>query len=367
MRKTFLAACLLLAAGQSLADANGDLFAASLSGDVGALSGALARGADANATDEHGLTALMYCAAVGKPEAVRTLLDARANANAHAAQDGITALDIALDRQQWQAAELLLAQGASLADSATGKERALRKLLDLQPVLHPRTMTLVQTVELPGPGLFRAMLAQGANTAYTDAQGNSLLLLAAKRHHVTALEALVAAGADVSARNAEGDTALAIAAGKSEYELMVIGVGLALGQDRNSLMRLVFRPAPKSDESASTERRLQAARVLLSAKADPNAADGSGNTPLLEATRSGDAELVGMLIAAGARVDARNSAGATPLLLAAQFGLHEIASELLAARADIAVRDSQGRGVLELAQAGGHEKVVQLLEKATAN
>lgn len=364
MRKFLLAASLLLAAGLVLADANEDLIAASLRGDVDALSAALAHGADANATDHHGLTALMYSAAIGKPEAVRTLLEARADANAHAARDGLTALDIALDRQQWRAAEQLLALGASLAESATGKDRALRKLLDLQPVLEPRTMTLVQTVELPGPDLFRAVLSQGADTAWKDEEGNSLLLLAAKRHHVTALEALIAAGADISARNNDGDTALAIASGKSEYELMVIGVGLALGQDRNSLMRLVFRAAPRSSESPSTERRLQAARVLLGAMADPNAADRQGNTPLFEATRSGDVELVSMLIAAGAQVNARNNAGATPLVLAAQFGLHEIASELVAARADLDVRDAEGRSPLQLAQAGGHTKVAQLLEQA---
>lgn len=367
MRRSLLAASLLLAAGPVFSDANGDLLAASLRGDVQGLSGALAQGADANATDEHGLTALMYSAAVGKPDAVRTLLEARADANAHARGDGITALDIALDRQHWQAAELLLALGASLADSATGKSMALRKLLDLQPVLQPKTMTLVQTVELPGPGLFRAMLAQGADTAYRDEDGNSLLLLAAKRHHVTALEALLAAGADISARNARGDTALGIASGKSEYELMVIGVGLALGQDRNSLMRLVFRAAPRSNESASTERRLQAVRVLLGAMADPNAADTQGNTPLFEATRSGDAELVSMLIAAGAQVNARNGAGATPLLLAAQFGLHEIASALLEASADRDARDGEGRSVLEVARAGGHARVVELLERTASN
>ena len=71
MRKSFVAAALLLAAGPSFADANGDLLEASLRGDVPALSSALAQGADANTTDEHGLTALMYSAAVGKPDEIR--------------------------------------------------------------------------------------------------------------------------------------------------------------------------------------------------------------------------------------------------------------------------------------------------------
>jgi ankyrin repeat protein len=85
----------------------------------------------------------------------------------------------------------------------------------------------------------------------------------------------------------------------------------------------------------------------------------------MEATRSGDAELVAMLIKAGARVDARNESGAVPLLTAAQFGLAEIAAQLIAARADTAVHDNEGHSALEMAKAGGHEKVVQMLEQAS--
>jgi len=275
---------------------------------------------------------------------------------------GYTALDAALEGQHWAAAEHLLIHGATLAASVTGRDEAMLKLLELEPVVKVGTMSLVQTVDLPSPALLHAVLEQGARTDVKDADGNSLLMLAAKRHHVTALAALLGKGLDVNARNGAGDTPLAIAAGKSEYELMVVGIGLALGQDRTSLMKLIFRPAQKSAESAATARRLEAARLLLAAKADPNAADTGGDTPLLEATRSGDAELVSLLIAAGAKVNVRSATGNTALLHAAQFGLQEIAAILLEADADITVTNSEGRTPLELAEAGGHEAVVRLLK-----
>jgi ankyrin repeat protein len=423
----------ILFALPAAASINDDLLEAARHGEVAAIAAALDGGADANTAGEDGVSALMYAAASGHPDAVQRLLEAHARTDTRVGRNritalriavaagspdaarrllaagadrnetdsngsrllfaaagngsvelidlfltpgedvnykrtagGYTALDAALESQHWAAAEHLLSRGATLKASVTGRDQALLKLLELEPVVKPGTMSLVQTVDLPSPGLFRAVLAQGARTDFKDAEGNTLLMIAARRHHVTALDALVAAGLDVNAHNTAGDTPLAIAAGKSEYELMVVGIGLALGQNQTSLMKLIFRPAQKSSESAATARRLQAASVLLAAMADPNAADSAGDTPLIKATRSGDAELVSMLIGAGAKVDARNSAGNAPLLLAAQFGLREIAATLLAAHADVSVTDAQGRSPLELARTGGHDAVAHMLEDVRA-
>ena len=431
MSVSLLAVPLLAVARLASADANTDLLDAAEHGDVQRLETALAGGAIADASDEHGITALMYASASGKPEAAQRLLDAHARVDARMGRNritalriavatgspeiarrllaagadrnetdangsrllfaaagngkvdllklfltpdekvdykrkagGYTALDAALESRHWAAAEYLLNHGATLSASVTGRDQAMLKLLELEPVVKPGSMSLVQAVELPSPGLFRAVLAQGARTDYVDADGNTLLMLAAKRHHVTAVAALLAAGLDANARNAAGDTALSIAAGKSEYELMVVGIGLALSQDQNAVRRLIFRPAQKSNESVATARRLQAARLLLAAKADPNAADLAGDTPLLKATLSGDAELVTMLIGAGARVNARNEDGSAPLLLASQYGLREIVSTLLRAHADTSIMDSEGHTPLQLAQSAGNDAIVRMLESA---
>lgn len=327
----------------------------------------LAAGANRNEVDGSGARLLFTAAGSGSVELLELFLTRGENVNRKRAAGGFTALDVALERQHWAAAEYLLNHGATLSASVAGKNQALLKLLDTESVVQPRKPNpLVQAADLPSVALFKAMLAQGASTTFTDAKGNTLLMLAAKKHHVTALEALVAAGLDVDARNAEGDTALTIAAGRSEYELVVVGIGLALGQTREAVTRLMFRPTPKSSESVPTARRLQAARVLLDARANPNAADNSGDTPLLKATRTGDAELVALLIAAGADVNARSTTGSSPLLVAAQFGLAEIATALVRARADPAIRDGDGRSPLELATLGRHESIVRLLQQDSA-
>jgi serine/threonine-protein phosphatase 6 regulatory ankyrin repeat subunit B len=71
----------------------------------------LAAGADVNARNKQGQTALMYAAIDGNPVVVQALLDARANVNAKN-KEGQTALKIALDCHNDEAAKLLKRAGA---------------------------------------------------------------------------------------------------------------------------------------------------------------------------------------------------------------------------------------------------------------
>jgi ankyrin repeat protein len=58
------------------------------------------------------------------------------------------------------------------------------------------------------------------------------------------------------------------------------------------------------------------ATVLLAAKADVNALDEDGNTPLHAVARAGLHDCVSLLIEAGAMIEARNGDNQTPLLCA---------------------------------------------------
>ncbi|XP_042858457.1 ankyrin-2-like [Penaeus japonicus] len=62
----------------------------------------------------------------------------------------------------------------------------------------------------------------------------------------------------------------------------------------------------------------RAARVLLEAKVDPNAANKRGQTPLHLAARSGNGKMVELLIKNGAHVQVLDSRGHTPLQFASQ-------------------------------------------------
>ena len=72
-------------------------------------------------------------------------------------------------------------------------------------------------------------------------------------------------------------------------------------------------------------------RLLLDRGADPNLADGNGNTALMAATMKGcDRELTKMLVAAGAKVGATNAGGQSAFDMGLFFG-HDGLEELIAA------------------------------------
>jgi hypothetical protein len=91
------------------------------------------------------------------------------------------------------------------------------------------------------------------------------------------------------------------------------------------------------------------AKVLLANKADVNARDHEGWTPLHAAAAKGLADVVEVLLANGADVNAKNNKGQTALHWAAGKAYSDVAKLLLAHKADVNVRDDNGetpRGLL---------------------
>src|SRR5258708_15766214 len=94
-------------------------------------------------------------------------------------------------------------------------------------------------------------------------------------------------------------------------------------------------------------------RLLLAKGAGPGAVNGKGETPIILATKSKEAEAVRLLIGKGADVNAASTSfntvrhgsiamiKLTPLHRAAAFGPVEMVLDLLKARADVNARDSR--------------------------
>ncbi|KEI41451.1 uncharacterized protein L969DRAFT_309718 [Mixia osmundae IAM 14324] len=112
---------------------------------------------------------------------------------------------------------------------------------------------------------------------------------------------------------------------------------------------LINKQDPNSDgrtalHHACTAGSLDTVTALLSTnRADVNARDGSGFTPLLVACAAGQLGIVQALIGAGADVTATNARGQTGLHYAASRGNVPVATALLAKGADVNARDRGGQ------------------------
>jgi len=110
-----------------------------------------------------------------------------------------------------------------------------------------------------------------------------------------------------------------------------------------------------------------AVQTLLANKANVNAAEADGTTPLHWAVRSDDLDTTSRLLAAGANANAANRYGVTPLSLAAISGNPRIAELLLKAGADPQAAVSHGQTILMTAARTGNVNVVKLLVDRGAN
>ena len=120
--------------------------------------------------------------------------------------------------------------------------------------------------------------------------------------------------------------------------------------------------APLVDAAKNAD--VDALRVLITQRADVNAASADGTTALHWASYRDNGEAADLLIRAGARVDAANDLGATPLWIASNNGSAAMVRRLLAAGAHPNVELLLGETPLMAASRSGNPDVVtQLIDK----
>jgi ankyrin repeat protein len=118
---------------------------------------------------------------------------------------------------------------------------------------------------------------------------------------------------------------------------------------------------------ASRNGDAAAARALIEQRADVNAADADGSTALLWAAHRGDVDLVQRLLKAGARVDVRNAYGATPMAEAAVTGDVALLRILVDAGADVESPNADGQTALMVVARTGRVEAAKLLLARGAN
>jgi ankyrin repeat protein len=252
-------------------------------------------------------TTLADAAEQGQGKLVRTLLAEGADVNA-AQVDGTTALHWAAYHDDLDTAKLLIEAGA---DANAANRYGVPAL------------SLVAT---NGNAAFvQFLLDAGADPNTALLGGETVLMTAARTGSLGGVHALLRAGADPNARERREQTALMWAA--SEGHLGIVNALLDAGADAHASLRSGFAPlffAVREGNIDVVHRLLEAGvdvnAVLERVKDGPDAAVNNasyrpiddGMSPLLLAVRNGHFELAVELIAAGADPNDQRS-GFTPL------------------------------------------------------
>lgn len=278
----------LIAAGanvnHALPEGETVLMTAARTGNVAVLQELLRRDARLEMRDGfYGETALIWAAASDHADAVRTLLDARADINARSAKASFARPNAGLTR---------LAKGEWTPLMYAAREGALNS--------------------------GRVLLEKGAEVNATDPDGATALVLAIINYHYDFAAMLLDYKADPNLADTTGMAALFAAV------------------DMDSLPWMFGRPELPA---ASKVSALELIEALLKHGADPNAAlkavqfqrahtdgdpaVGAGATPFLRATKAADIAVMKLLLARGADPNVRLKNGNSALMLAAGLGYRD--------------------------------------------
>ena len=203
----------------------------------------------------------------------------------------------------------------------------------------------------------------GAALNQVNTDGETPLLVAAKRGFARIVRILLDAGANVDARKAPlFATALywAVTRGHTAIALLLIERGA------NVSITTAERDSPLL--AATRYNHADIALALIQARARPNSVDRFGSTPLLNAIARGNRAVVKALLRAGANPNLAHEdhGGQTPLLSAVEAGHRRIVKLLLNAGADPNRADEEGTTPLDVARREGRDDIVHLLEERAA-
>jgi ankyrin repeat protein len=314
----------------------------------------VAKGANVNATDEEGTSALHLSLALPQLDMARFFLEHGADPNLRNGT-GETPIQIAMNRPNEGMLRLLLDHNVDIhrkgrwgqppLHSAVGKGRkTIQLLLANGARVHARardgTTALHCAAKLGDEEATSIFLKEGANVSESDSKGETALHVAASNNITKIVQKLLDRGADTTMRTHEGLTPLISAVAHSSIEAMrqILDSATAATADDQGVSEALHE-AVSQDNPVSV-------RLLLEHGADVELPDEYGRTPLHHAVETPRSEILGLLLKHGVNVNAKDAYGKTPLHQAALKNNPAAVQELLNHGADIKARDAELRTAL---------------------
>jgi ankyrin repeat protein len=264
----------------------------------------------------------------GKEAVARLLLDRGADPNAKDPY-GYTALHMAVVRGKAVLVQLLLERGA-----------------DFDTKQHKGQTALCMAAHMGEKAVVQLLVNKGANIHVADDDGITALRSVAEWGDVNSLQLLVDRGANIETKDKLGKTALYAAAQKGLETV----VQLLLDVEADFTVRENNNKKTTLHEAAQRGHRM-IARLLIDRGADVDAKDKKGITALHWAADWGEIEIIQLLLNRGASIETRDKDGQTAVHWAAStFDDQEAIVQLLLEKgADVESRNKWNQTALQRA------------------
>ncbi len=312
---------------------------AAMRGDIEMLRSLLYQGADVNAAQGDGMTALHWAAVNGQSEIGEMLIYAGASTQATTRMGAYTPLHLA-SREGHVSVVLNLLQAGSDPNQQTSSG-------GVTPLHFAAASGDVKTIE--------TLLDYGATVDERETKsGQTPLIFAASLGRTGAIEVLAARGADLSLQTEVLDL---VAQEKLEKNKEMPGVPSPAKEEEEDCsdgqrgkLLTIEQGGPTtyacdgvvsegSQSEKDSEEKKEDPRPLSSAE---QVGKVGGMTALLHAARQGEKAAVGMLLDVGADIDQVSAEGTSPLLIAVINGHFDLAVELLDRGADVNLSNEAG-------------------------
>ncbi|HPH07920.1 MAG: quinoprotein dehydrogenase-associated putative ABC transporter substrate-binding protein [Methylotenera sp.] len=231
-------------------------------------------------------------------------------------------------------------------------DEALKQGSSLEQELHNATIARDST-------RIEYLLKRGAKVDAKDTEGQTPLMVAAKGGDLSVINGLLEYKANPNAQDNDGWTVAMHAVRSNEPKIFRL-----LGKHKADF-NLINKDGLTALAMAVHDNKANAAVAMLDNNANPDFAMGAAKyNALMLAVTKGNLTLAQTLLQYKANPNATNAGGVTPLMIAAHRNHDMIVSLLLKAGAKVDVKDDEGKTALMIAKENDAKNAVIQLEKS---